>query len=81
MYNKEEFKLNANDTGSIAVQVVALTEKMGQLAQHCQHNPKDHSAKRGMVSLVNQRRSSLKYLQRKYPEQYKSLIAKLNLRK
>lgn len=50
------------DTGSAAVQVALLTERIEQLAKHLKKNPKDHGSRRGLLKLVAERRSHEKYL-------------------
>ncbi|MGB8468274.1 MAG: 30S ribosomal protein S15 [Candidatus Babeliales bacterium] len=78
---RAKFKKSEHDTGSVAMQVILLTEKITHLTEHCKVNPKDHSSKRGMVKMVAQRRKSLTYLNRKHPDQYASLIDQLHIRK
>ncbi len=71
----------ANDTGSPEVQVALLTGRIEQLTEHFKIHKKDHHSRRGLLQLVNQRRSLLDYLKRKDNERYKGLIAKLGLRR
>ena len=75
------FGANENDTGNTKVQIALLTERIKQLTSHVQHFPKDSSAKRSMMKLVGQRRSMLKYLERRDLETYRNLIKELGLRK
>ena len=76
-----KFGANENDTGNTKVQVALLTERIKQLTAHVQRFPKDSSAKRSMMKLVGQRRSMLKYLERRDLETYRALIKELGLRK
>lgn len=76
-----EFARVAQDTGSTQVQVALLTHNIKALTDHCKINPKDHSSRRGLLQMVNDRRSLLSYLQRKNQGAYRELIAKLGLRK
>ena len=69
------------DTGSPEVQVALLTARINGLAPHFKANMKDHHSRRGLIAMVNQRRSLLKYLQRIDIVRYRSLIDKLGLRK
>jgi small subunit ribosomal protein S15 len=69
------------DTGSPEVQVALLTARINGLAPHFKANMKDHHSRRGLIAMVNQRRSLLKYLQRIDLTRYRSLIDKLGLRK
>ena len=71
----------ANDTGSPEVQVALLTGRIEQLTGHFKIHKKDHHSRRGLLQLVNRRRSLLDYLKRKDNERYKGLIEKLGLRR
>ncbi len=71
----------ANDTGSPEVQVALLTGRIEQLTEHFKTHKKDHHSRRGLLQLVNRRRSLLDYLKRKDNECYKALIEKLGLRR
>ncbi len=77
----EKFGLNGKNTGSVSVQVALLTERIRELTEHCNKNPKDASSRRGLLGLVGKRKSLLKYYQRKDIEGYRSLIQELGLRK
>jgi small subunit ribosomal protein S15 len=74
-------RLHAADTGSTDVQVVLLTERIRQLTDHLRNNRKDHHSQRGLMMIVGRRRRLLRYLSRREPERYKSLIAALGIRK
>jgi small subunit ribosomal protein S15 len=69
------------DTGSPEVQVAILTERINNLTQHFKSHAKDNHSRRGLLMLVNKRRSLLDYLRRKDETRYTDLIAKLGLRK
>ena len=71
----------ANDTGSPEVQVALLTGRIEQLTGHFKVHKKDHHSRRGLLQMVNSRRSLLDYLKRKDNERYKALIEKLGLRR
>ncbi|QNM83780.1 30S ribosomal protein S15 [Sphingomonas sabuli] len=70
-----------DDTGSPEVQVAILTERIRNLTDHFKTHAKDNHSRRGLLMLVNQRRSLLDYLRRKDEQRYTDLIAKLGLRK
>ncbi|MGI8704184.1 MAG: 30S ribosomal protein S15 [Sphingomicrobium sp.] len=70
-----------DDTGSPEVQVAILTERITNLTEHFKTHAKDNHSRRGLLMLVNQRRSLLDYLRRKDEQRYTDLIAKLGLRK
>jgi len=69
------------DTGSPEVQVALLTERIVNLTQHFKGHAKDNHSRRGLLMLVNKRRSLLDYLRNKDGQRYLDLIAKLGLRK
>ncbi|RDI94659.1 30S ribosomal protein S15 [Meiothermus sp. QL-1] len=77
----EAYAQKPGDTGSTEVQVALLTERINRLSNHLNANPKDMSAKRGLLMLVGQRKRLLRYLQKTDEERYKALIEKLGLRK
>jgi small subunit ribosomal protein S15 len=70
-----------SDTGSPEVQVAILTTRINNLAPHFKANHKDNHSRRGLLTMVNKRRSLLDYLKRKDVGRYNALIAKLGLRK
>ena len=69
------------DTGSPEVQVAILTERINNLTQHFKSHAKDNHSRRGLLMLVNKRRSLLDYLRREDEQRYTDLIGKLGLRK
>ena len=71
----------AEDTGSPEVQVAILTERIVNLTEHFKTHAKDNHSRRGLLMLVNKRRSLLDYLKREDAQRYSDLIAKLGLRK
>lgn len=70
-----------NDTGSPEVQVAILTTRINQLTDHFKAHHKDNHSRRGLLMMVNKRRSLLDYLKKKDSGRYAALIAKLGLRK
>ncbi|TWI04676.1 small subunit ribosomal protein S15 [Luteimonas cucumeris] len=77
----EENKRGGNDTGSPEVQVALLTARIEQLTGHFKTHKQDHHSRRGLLKMVNRRRSLLDYLHKKDAERYKALIQKLGLRR
>ncbi|WP_066560387.1 30S ribosomal protein S15 [Croceicoccus bisphenolivorans] len=71
----------SNDTGSPEVQVAILTERIRNLTDHFKDHHKDNHSRRGLLVMVNKRRSLLAYLKKKDVERYNALIQKLGLRK
>jgi small subunit ribosomal protein S15 len=76
-----EHKRGDSDTGSPEVQVALLTARIVHLTEHFKTHKKDHHSRRGLLMMVNQRRSLLDYLHRKDVGRYKALIEKLGLRR
>ncbi len=71
----------ANDTGSPEVQVAILSERIANLTEHFKTHAKDNHSRRGLLVLVNKRRSLLDYLKKIDSARYTDLITKLGLRK
>ncbi|KAB7644817.1 30S ribosomal protein S15 [Polymorphobacter fuscus] len=71
----------ANDTGSPEVQVAILSERISNLTEHFKTHAKDNHSRRGLLVLVNKRRSLLDYLKKIDQARYTDLITKLGLRK
>jgi small subunit ribosomal protein S15 len=69
------------DTGSPEVQVAILTRRITELTEHLKTHPKDHHSRRGLLRMVGRRRRLLEYLRRQDVERYRTLIAKLGLRR
>ena len=76
-----EYATSEGDTGSPEVQVALLTARIEQLTGHFKTHKQDHHSRRGLLMMVNRRRSLLDYLHRKDGERYKALIQKLGLRR
>ncbi len=77
----KEHGRGAEDTGSPEVQVAILTSRIQTLTAHFKMHAKDNHSRRGLLMMVNKRRSLLDYLKREDSERYTALIAKLGLRK
>ncbi|MDP5103081.1 MAG: 30S ribosomal protein S15 [Erythrobacter sp.] len=69
------------DTGSPEVQVAILTQRIRNLTEHFKGHHKDNHSRRGLLMMVNKRRTLLAYLKKKDVERYNALIQKLGLRK
>ncbi len=76
-----EYARTPGDTGSPEVQVAVLTARIQELTEHLKANKKDHHSRRGLLKMVGQRRGMLAYLKKTDIERYRTLIAKLGLRK
>ena len=77
----KEHAQGKGDTGSPEVQVAILTERITNLTEHFKTHAKDNHSRRGLLLMVNKRRSLLDYLKKKDEGRYADLIAKLGLRK
>lgn len=75
------YALKEGDTGSTEVQVAVLTERINRLSAHLSANQNDHHGRRGLLTMVGQRRRLLGYLERQDKSRYKALIEKLGLRR
>lgn len=70
-----------SDTGSSEGQIALFTFRINHLTDHLKAMKKDHSARLGLLKLVGKRRRLLDYLKADDIERYRSIIAKLNIRK
>jgi len=76
----KEFGKHENDTGSSPVQIAILTYKVRELTEHLKRHPKDKHSMRGLVHMVNLRRSHQQYLMRTDRAKYHEVQSKLGLR-
>ena len=76
-----EYARSESDTGSPEVQVALLTSRIQYLSDHFKSHKGDHHSRRGLLRMVNQRRSLLDYLKKKDIERYRGLIERLGLRR
>lgn len=77
----KDYETHEGDTGSPEVQVAILTNRINELTEHLKVHRKDHSSRRGLLKMVGNRASLLKYVKGKDPERYKTIISRLGLRK
>lgn len=77
----QEFALHEGDTGSPEVQIAVLTKRINDLTGHLKTHSKDHHSRRGLLKMVGHRRNLLAYLQNSDVERYRSVIARLGIRK
>ena len=76
-----EYRTSEADTGSAEVQVAVLTQRIRHLTDHMRTHKHDFHSRRGLLQMVGRRRRLLKYLQKKDVERYRTLIARLGLRR
>ena len=77
----KDFGRNDTDSGSADVQVAILTERIKNLTEHLKLHKKDFGSRRGLLSMVGQRRNLLKYIKNRNEDRYMNLIKKLGLRR
>ena len=75
------YKTQEGDTGSPEVQVALLTARINELTEHMRTHPKDFHSRRGLMMMVGQRRRLLNYLSSKDITRYRTLIARLGIRR
>jgi small subunit ribosomal protein S15 len=76
-----KFQVNSKDVGSPEVQVAVLSERISYLNDHFRVHRKDHSSRRGLLTMVSKRRRLLEYLRRSDTGRYRQLIERLGIRK
>ena len=76
-----KFRVHKTDTGSPEVQVAILSRRIAQLTEHFKTHRKDHHSRRGLLTMVAQRRRLLNYLKSCSPERYQKLIQELGIRR
>ena len=77
----EANRTHETDTGSPEVQIAILSARINELTEHLKVHKKDHHSRRGLLKMVGHRRNLLGYLQKKDIERYRSIVARLGLRK
>lgn len=77
----KEYAMHEGDTGSPEVQIAVLTKRINDLTDHLRTHNKDHHSRRGLLKMVGRRRNLLNYLMKVDIERYRSIIAKLGIRK
>jgi small subunit ribosomal protein S15 len=76
-----DYATHDGDTGSPEVQIALLTKRINDLTEHLKIHKKDHHSRRGLLMMVGHRRNLLAYLQKIDIERYRSIIARLSIRK
>ena len=77
----KKFAVHEGDTGSPEVQIALLSDRISYLTDHFKTHAKDHHSRRGLLKMVGQRRSLLKYLKKKDVNRYRAVIQELGIRK
>lgn len=76
-----EYATHEGDTGSPEVQIAVLTKRINDLTEHLKIHKKDNHSRRGLHKMVGHRRNLLEYLKKSDIERYRSIVARLGLRK
>lgn len=76
----EKFKEHVEDTGSAAVQIALLTERITYLTEHLKLHKKDFHSRRGLLVLVGRRRRLLSYIKTKDPQSHEEVLKELKLK-
>ena len=76
----KDFGTKEQDSGSVAVQVALLTERINDLTEHLKKNAKDFSSKRGLLSMIGRRHKILDYIERSDYALYRDITKRLNLK-
>ena len=77
----QEYATHPGDTGSPEVQIAVLTKRINDLTEHLKTHKKDHHSRRGLLKMVGKRRNLLNYLIKVDIDRYRSIIARLGIRK
>ena len=77
----KDSQIHEKDTGSAEVQISVLSKQIDELATHLKKHTKDIHSRRGLLGMVADRRSHLKYLEKKDKKRYNSVVKKLGLKK
>ena len=76
----KKYGKDAKDSGSAAVQVAMMSQKISELTEHLKSNAKDFTTKRGLLMMVGKRKRLLSYIKSKNLDEYRSLVKKLKIR-
>lgn len=77
----KEVAIHDKDTGSPEVQIAVLTKRIDELSKHLKEHKKDTHSRRGLLSMVADRQSHLRYLQKKNMRRYNAILKKMDLKK
>ena len=77
----KETGMHEKDTGSPEVQIGILSRRIEELTSHLKTHKKDNHSRRGLLGMVADRQSHLRYLQKKHPKRYTKIVRALELKK
>ncbi|MFH1519880.1 MAG: 30S ribosomal protein S15 [Candidatus Omnitrophota bacterium] len=75
----DKFKEHVEDTGSAAVQIALLSERVSYLTEHLKKHKKDFHSRRGLLILIGRRRRLITYLRDKDPQSYGEVVKELKI--
>ena len=76
-----EIGLHDKDTGSPEVQIAVLTKRIEELTSHLKKNQKDKHSRRGLLQMVANRQTHMKYLEKKDKRRFNAFVKKQDLKK
>lgn len=76
-----DFRAHDADTGSAPVQIALLSRRINELTEHFKTHKKDNHSRRGLLMMVQQRRSLLEYLKKTNIQRYHEVVGRLGLRR
>lgn len=76
----KKHQVHEKDTGSADVQIAVLSKRIDALAEHLKGNAKDNHSRKGLLQMVADRRTHMKYLKKKDAKRYSALMKKLGLK-
>ena len=76
----KKHQIHDKDTGSPEVQVAVLSTQISELAKHLKKHKKDNHSRRGLIKMVADRRTHLKYLQTSNKKRYDTVTKQLGLK-
>ena len=76
-----DYRAHETDTGSTPVQVALLSRRINELTEHFRIHKKDHHSRRGLLMMVQQRRTLLDYLKQTDIQRYHEVVGRLGLRR
>ena len=77
----KQLQVHQNDTGSPAVQIGLLTQRINGLSDHFKAHKHDVHSRQGLLRMVTHRRRLLEYLKRDDEAGYRKVLEALDLRK
>ncbi len=76
----KDVQMHKTDTGSAESQIAILSRRIEEVTDHLKTHKKDNHSRRGLIQMVADRRTHLKYLSKNKPERHKTVVSKLGIR-